>query len=126
MFAISVDRGNNVLLVEFSGTLTSADLMGFGAVVLDFIAKEGPIRRIMDLSAVEQVNIRQGTLVHRAKTTPAALLGSVHVAPTDFLFGLCRMYMTNQEHLGVASPIVRSRALAYDALALDKPDFQPL
>lgn len=100
------------------------------AVVRAFVEKEGPIRRILDLTAVETIAIPDSVAVHRAKTQPVTTdntVARVMVAPTDFLFARCRQFAAFQETQGVAQPpIVRSRALAYAELGLSDPDFQPI
>lgn len=130
MFAISVDRAHNVPLVEFSGTLTDADLSDAEAGVLAFQEKEGLARRIMDLTAVMLIDIPDKVLVERARSRPvnaANTIARVYVVPTAYLFGICRLFTSYQAAQGVAQPpIVRSRSEAYVELHLSEPDFQPI
>lgn len=128
MFVLSVDRRQNVLLVEFSGTMTDVDFEGAEAGILAFIAREGPARRIMDLTAVEVWDVPDALMVQRAKTRPlTSSLARVVVAPTDYLFAICRMFTSYQATQDIEHPpIVRSRTLAYAELGLSDPDFRPV
>ena len=54
-------------------------------------------------------------------------LARVVVAPTDYLFAICRMFTSYQATQDIEHPpIVRSRTLAYAELGLSDPDFRPV
>jgi hypothetical protein len=129
MLVLSVDREARVLLAELSGHLTHLDFSNLERGALAFIAREGPVRQLIDLAGVQSVAIAV-LLPNRASSRPITAANTplrVYVAPTDLLFGLCRMFAMQQEEQGTPpSLIFRTRESAYEALGLVHPRFQPI
>jgi len=130
MLAFSVDREANVLLAELSGTLTDLDLSNLETGTRAFIEKAGPVRRLIDLAGVHTVDIPTEHLRTRALTRPITAADTplrVYVAPTDLLFGLCRMFTMQQAaQVTPTTLVLRTRESAYDVLGIVHPRFRPI
>jgi hypothetical protein len=126
LFTLSINPCRTALLAEFSGMLRHADLVQTESA-MRAQEKAGPLGRILDFSNVTVVAIPPEKLAERAAQHPALPANApphIHVAPTDYLFGLCRLYAARAG--APDSSVVRSRADAYDALKLVSPVFHPL
>jgi hypothetical protein len=123
------ERSHRVLLVRMGAELSEQTLAALDAAVRAFAAAHGACRGLLDLSPVERVTIPSAVIAAHGRR-PARLAGQrrVLVAPTDALFGICRMFGANQDTTtrGDAPDVVRTLAEAYALLGLVDPDFQPL
>ena len=73
------------------------------------------------------------TVRHAARVTITGLAARpashtrVFIVPRPEMFGMARLYTAHNTMAGSAAPsLVKSRAEAYAALALQEPDFQPI
>ena len=93
----------------------------------DFAAMHGNCAGIVDLSAVEKVDV-DIAYVRAFGGSPRVMAGAqrVIVAPKDEVFGVVRLYGLHQSGSQGEEPmVVRDLQAAYDLLALKDPDFQP-
>src|SRR5690242_17223020 len=111
MVRLSFEPRHKVMLVEFSGTLTMADMVRHDELVRRFIAVQAePAPGIADFSAVEKIGITIDHISGRAQQ-PQIKAGQrrIYVAPTPEKYGLCRMFASLQAARGAQEPeIVRS------------------
>ena len=118
-----------ILLVQFTGALSSENLNGLDSEVVAFVKKEGaPKGFVIDCSKVEEVSVPTGEFVRRGqRNSVVADQDRVYVMPREDMFGLGRMFGTYQRMVGKKEPIVvKTLTEAFDALKLDDPNFQPL
>jgi hypothetical protein len=127
MVRLYFEPRHKVMLVDFSGTLTMADLVQHDELVRRFVAAQAqPVPGIADFSRVEKLGITIEHISGRAQQ-PQIKAGQrrIYVAPTPEKYGLCRMFASLQVARGATEPeIVRSLAEAYDLLGLEDPKFQ--
>jgi hypothetical protein len=121
------DPSYRVLLVKPGPALTQPVILDMYAAAGRFVAARGAYRGILDLAAVECVDVSNAFVVYQAHAIPA-LAGQRRVlaAPSDELFGLCRMFAAHQESQGDGPAVVRSLAEAYALLDIATPDFCPI
>ncbi len=95
------ERKQGVLLVKFGRALTRETLAEMQDAVRRFAAAEGPCHGILDLSAVEEVNVASDFIAAFGRQR-AVLHGRrrILVAPKDEVFGLSRMFGLNQAETG--------------------------
>src|SRR5258708_22102184 len=119
-FELLFDTQARVLLIRFGSRLTPALLADMQATARRFVASNGSCRGIIDFSAVAEVDLPSGFLASLARQKPV-LAGHrrVIVAPSELVYGLTRMFGTQQDAaIGEAPEVVRSLQEAYDALGL--------
>jgi len=127
MVRLYFEPRHKVMLVEFSGTLTMADMVQHDELVRRFVAAQPePVPGIADFSPVEKMGITIDHISGRAQQQQIkAGQRRIYVAPSPEKYGLCRMFASLQAARGATEPeIVRSLQEAYDLLGLDAPKFQ--
>ena len=126
-FALLFDRKHKVVLVRFRRAFTRQALEEMVQATRDFAAIHGNCSGIVDLSAVEKVDVDIAFL-RAFGGSPRVMAGAqrVIVAPKDEVFGVVRLYGLHQSGSQGEEPmVVRDLQAAYDLLALKDPDFQP-
>ena len=126
-FQLLFDQRYRVVLVRLGPNLTGAVLHDMREAVGRFVAANGACPGIMDFSPVERIDVPSATVVEYGRKAPA--LGDhkrVFVAPTDALFGLCRMLWAYRDRQGFAPEIVRNLPDAFAALGISDPVFAPV
>lgn len=128
MLVLLFDRQHRVLLARFSGALTVNDLAQSDVGAKAVLAREGPVRSILDFTEVDAIDVPSAEIAFRGSRP--ALMGDqtrVYVVPRPELFGLARMYSTYHGHSGGTEPLlVATFADALRALAIEDPDFEPV
>ncbi len=96
--------------------------------VLMTLGKEGPLRGIIDLSAVDAVDIPGDRLMERARQPPmAAGHERIFVATTPSALGFAHAYAALQRDFGGVGPrIIGTRSEACRLLGVTDPTFEPL
>jgi hypothetical protein len=127
---LKFESERRILLVQFTGALSSENLNGLDAEVVAFVKKEGaPKGFVIDCSNVDEVSVPTGEFVRRGQRSANVVADQerVYVMPREDMFGLGRMFGTYQRMVGKKEPIVvKTLTEAFDALKLDDPNFQPL
>ncbi len=133
MVRLLFEPRHKVILLEFSGTFTLAELAQADALVSDFMAgrtQDVPAQGmpgIADFTRIEKVDVTSEQLRGRAQQ-PQLRRGQrrIFVAPTPLGFGLCRMFATFQATRGNVEPeIVKSMEEAFTLLGIADPRFAP-
>jgi hypothetical protein len=129
MLRISFERKYRVLLASFSGAFTPDDIALLNATVADFRKSQGPVRGIVDMTAVEVIGVTLEDMTRAARGQPQIMAGQdrVYVIPQTLLFGMGRLFGTYQGLAGFTEPhVVRTMPEACEILGLVDPDFQPV
>lgn len=118
---------HKVLLTEFSGTLTLADLAHGDRLVAGFMARRGEVMPgILDFSRVDRIDMSSEQVSGRGHQ-PQMKRGQrrIMVATSPEAYGLSRMFAAFQAAHGNAEPeIVRSLQEAFSRLGLEDPHFE--
>lgn len=129
MVRLLFEPARKVLLAEFSGTLTLADLARGDGLVARLMARRGEIMPgILDFSRIDRIDITSEQLIGRGHQ-PQMKRGQrrILVATSSESYGLSRMFAAFQAAQGNTEPeIVRSVAEAFSRLGLEDPRFEPV
>ena len=134
MVRLLFEPRHKVILLEFSGTLTLAELARADALAGDFIAGRAQdmpaqdLPGIADFTRIEKIDVTSEQLSGRAQQ-PQLRRGQrrILVATTQVGYGLCRMFAAFQAARGNAEPeIVRSMQEACTLLGIADPRFEPV
>jgi hypothetical protein len=129
MLSLAFERTHKVLLVQFSGIMTSEDLHSLDTEVVAFLKKEGPAQGfIIDCSSVEDFKVPTAEFVRRGqRTSMVDEIDRVYVMPSADLYGMGRLFGTYQRISGKREPlIVKTLVEAFTALNLTDPRFEPV
>lgn len=128
LYTMQFDSLNRVLMARVEGVLTLSDVIGINADAALFVERESVVRFLLDLSAVDVIDIPQAVFVERARQRAALPVEDrVCVASTPLVFGMARLYAAHQGLTGNREPIiVGSMDEAYQTLNLVDPEFRPL
>jgi hypothetical protein len=133
MVRLLFEPRHKVILLEFSGTFTLAELARADALVGGFMAgrtQDMPAQDmpgIADFTRIEQIDVTSEQLSGRAQQ-PQLRRGQrrVLVASTQVSYGLCRMFAAFQAARGNIEPeIVRSMQAACALLGIEDARFEP-
>ena len=128
MLTLTYERTARVLLASFSGIFSSDDLYDLDLASADIVLMEGPVRSILDFTAVQTVAVPATLLIQRGRQ-PQIFSGqrSAIVAPQNEVYDLARSYANLQRDFGNVEPlVVQSFDEALRAFHLKTPKFQPL
>jgi hypothetical protein len=123
-----LDRKNMIFRVTLEGRVTDSELKDCYEATRDYAVKTESRSAILDLSRVGLAEVSSGTLREIANSPP--ILGDpalrIIVAPSDYLFGLARMFQTIGEKTRLGVHVVRSLDQAYALLGATSPEFERL
>lgn len=122
------DAARRILLIRFGRSLTQPALAEMQTAAQAFAARMGGCDAVIDFSEVTEVDVPSRYLASLAQQKPV-LAGHrrIIVAPKEVVFGLSRMFGTQQHAVtGEAPAVVRTLREAYDALGVGEPDFKPV
>ncbi len=128
MFQLLFDPTHNVLMTRLYGILVEPDITLRDKAVGRFVARHGLARGIMDYTSVEAVDVPIEVVVRRSAGR-ALLQGQarVIVAPREPVWAINRVFAAHSLYRRGDEPLlVRSLDAAYQALAIDKPAFEPV
>jgi hypothetical protein len=127
MLTLAFDRANRVLRVTVSGIFASAEMEELDRVVIDFLAREGPVRGIYDYTDVEAFAVPHSRLVQRAQQ-PAIMRDQRVMVASRIAGGEgARTFARHQQEAGEKSAVlVHSLEEAYAVLDLEQPRFEPI
>src|SRR5688500_7157621 len=110
MLSVFCETRQRLLLAEFSGLLTLADLQRLAVIARHFVEDKGTVPTITNLSAVTAIDVPSNAIAVMGRAAP--IMGEqwrVYVAPTSEAFGMGRLYATYQSMAGFKPPkLVRS------------------
>ncbi|MCX7364649.1 MAG: hypothetical protein NTV97_22815 [Alphaproteobacteria bacterium] len=114
-------------MVRVTGLFSSEDIEIHDSTVLSFLAREGEVRGIYDLSAVETVAVPASKAVQRGQAPSIIATRVVVVAPHSAGMDFVRIVREQQRLAGHREPIlVETLEEAYLALELADPRFEPV
>ena len=119
------DRANRVLRVTITGVFASVDMEALDRLVIDALARDGPMRGIFDFLDVEAFAVPMSRLIQRAQQ-PAIMTDRVFVASRVQGGEGARLFGRYQREAGLREAIiVRTLEEAYRVLRLKRPRFEP-
>lgn len=120
------DRDHRVLLVVLEDDVQDQEMLEIEAEIKIHIENLKPTSGITDASTVTTFNVSSHTIRTLARRPSPYSQGnrSFLVAPTDYLFGMARMYQISGDREGMQ--VVRSREEALAALGVQNPRFERL
>jgi hypothetical protein len=126
MLQLAFDRASRVLRVTVTGIYASADMEALDRMVIDALAREGPMRGIFDYSEVEAFAVPMSRLVQRAQQ-PAIMRDQRVIVASRVQGGEgARAFGRYQREAGEREAIiVRNLQEAYKVLRLKQPRFEP-
>ncbi|MBS0523450.1 MAG: hypothetical protein JSS04_07410 [Proteobacteria bacterium] len=123
---LAFDRKNRVLHVIVSGIFGSEDVDELDNVVVEFVARHGPVRGIFDYSDVDAIAVPDSRLAERAQQ-PSAIEQRVVVASRVMGGARARAYQGYRREAGQRQAvIVDSLDEACAFLDLRNPRFEPV
>jgi hypothetical protein len=129
MVRLLFEPRHNVMLAEFSGVLTLADLARGDMLAAGLMARRGEVMPgILDFSRVDRIDISSEQVSGRGQQ-PQMKRGQrrILVATTSEAYGLGRMFAAFQAAQGNVEPeIARNLQDAYSRLGLEDPRFEPV
>jgi hypothetical protein len=125
MLNFAFDHKHRVLLVTVYGIFVSEDLDESDRAILDFVAREGAVRTIIDYTPVQAMAVPETRLAERAQQ-PLFLPDRILVAPGE-LGATARAYGILQAEAGrKQAAVVEVLEEAYTLLGLRNPQFEPV
>jgi hypothetical protein len=126
MFTLAFEYSHRVLLARFAGIFTPEDITGLDRALIAFVAREGAVRSLLDLSGIEGIAVPHTLLAERARLPPILPNHErVIVAPHPEAHDLVRAYASQKHDFGHLEPrVVLSLWDAYQLLGLERPDFR--
>jgi len=126
MLRLAFDRKNRVLQVTVSGIFGSEDMDELDNIVVEFVARHGPVRGIFDYSDVDAIAVPDSRLAERAQQ-PQAIEERVVVASRVMGGTRARTYQGYRREAGQRQAvIVETLGEAYTFLDLRNPRFEPV
>jgi hypothetical protein len=128
VFTFLFDAKNRVLLTRVTGIYSSEDIEAMSEATLRFVARQGAVRGVLDLSAVEAVAVSASRLAALAQRPSVLQDGErVYVTPQPEIYRLARHYADHQRMAGRGEPkVVTTLDAAYALLGLVDPQFEPV
>jgi len=127
-FILDFDAKHRILRVTLEGQLTDTILLGSYVAAAGYVASHPPCRGIVDFSAVTNFEVSSAGLRQLAEHAPAFPAASMRVlvAPSDFLYGMMRMFQIVGEEVRPNLHVVRTMDEAYRLLRVKSPEFGPM
>jgi hypothetical protein len=124
---LEFDARSAVLRVTVEGLVTDESLLECYAIVAKYFASHPPCRGILVLSKTK-FEVSSNTIRRLAGAVPAFPAGymRVFVTPTDFVYGMGRMFQMLSEKSRPDLHVVRTLEEAYRLLELESPKFGPV
>ena len=127
-FVVDFDARNKVLRVTLEGRVTDEIMLDAYATVAKYAASRGPCRGITNVLPVTKFEVSSNAIRQMASSTPAFPIGYMRilVAPSDYIFGMARMFQMLGDRTRPDLQIVRTLDEAYRLLQIDSPEFTPV
>ena len=122
------DVENKILLIVPEGEIVAQDVATFNDDIRRRASELKPVGAIIDCSAVSGFNL-PGEVLRKAAQPPAPFPAETPrfvVAPTDYLFGMARMYELSASRPKEMLKVVRSMEEALARLGVQNPRFARL
>ncbi len=119
---------HKILLTVMEGEIEGAEIQTINQDMRARIVRMQPAAGISDLTGVTNFNV-PGEIMRSAALQPPPFSSETPrfiVAPTDFLYGMSRMYELVADCPQGKLQVVRIRQEALSALAVSNPKFEPI
>ena len=124
-YRFEFDVEHKILLIVLEGEMVARDVESFQGEIQKRVREFDPVGAIADFSAVTRFDA-PGDALRKAALQPAPFPSTTPrfiVAPTDFLFGMARMYELAANRPNEMLKVVRSMAEALNGLGVQNPTF---
>ena len=127
-FSFEFDAGHRILRARLVGRITDAELRETYDRLFHWVPVVKPAAVIFDGSEILKFDVSSETVRYLAFSDPPVPAGAPRfvVAPTDFFFGMVRMFQILGEEKRPDLRVVRSAAEAYRELGIAELHFEPL
>lgn len=127
-FVLEFDAESRILRVTLEGRLTDTILLASYEAAAGYVASHPPCRGIVDFSGVTNFEVSSAGMRQLATSAPAFPTASMRVlvAPSDFLFGMMRMFQILGEKTRPNLHVVHTIDEAYRLLQVESPEFGPV
>ena len=124
-YRFDFDVEHKLLLIVLEGNILARDVELFNGHIRQRVDELKPVGAIADFSAVTSFNVAGDALRHAASQpapfpveTPRYI-----VAPTDYLYGMARMYQLAANRPHEKLQVVRTMKDAFSELGVPNPNF---
>lgn len=127
-YRFEFDVEQKILLIVMEGEIQTREVEDFNYLVGKYVRELEPDGAIADLSSVTKFQVA-GEIIRAAAAHPSAFPAETPrylVAPTDYLFGLARMYQLAADRPKDKLKVVRTMQEALAGLGVKSPKFAPL
>jgi hypothetical protein len=120
-FRFEFDEDRRVLCAIFTGKFSVADFQSAGTEIRWHISNRNPVAEIWDYSEVTSFDISSNEIRQMANAPPTHPPGLPEfiVAPSDYLYGMMRMFQVLSETIRHGLRVIRTREEAYGILRTD-------
>ena len=126
MLSVAFDGQNRVLRITVTGIFASDDLEELDRIVIEFLARHGPVRGIFDYTNVEAFGVPESRLAQRAQQPPIPP-ERVYVASRLTGGEGARVFGRYQRDAGQKeAALAATLEEAYALLGLRNPRFEPV
>jgi hypothetical protein len=128
-YSFEFDPVNAILQTRFSGQVTDELLRSYYFAAGKLAARMHPRAAILDLTDAASFEVSPQTLRDLAREAPAlpdVTAPRFVIAPTDYLYGMARMFQLLGEETRPLLHVVRSRNEVFAALGVPEPKFEPV
>jgi hypothetical protein len=128
-YRFDYDSTNRILRCRFEGRLTAEELANYLRIVGQYVAQTGPRGGITDLSAVTFIKATPEGVRRLANLKPAVPLMNrprVVLAPSDYTYGMARMFEIEAVDVRPNLHVVRTLKEAQAILGVQEFRFEPI
>ncbi len=128
-YLFEFDSAHRVLRCTMTGLVTDEGLCEYCKAAANHVQRRDPAASILNLTQVSSIEISSVTIRNLASSSPSpqcASLPQFIVAPSDYGYGMARMFQLWGGRVRPGLQVVRSLAEAYEAIGLEEPHFEPI
>jgi hypothetical protein len=128
-FHFEFDSTNRILRCGFSGQVTDGDLVDFYRMAMLLAESLDPLTGIIDFSSVTDLKATPLTIRELAAFPPVMPQRDrirVIIAPSDYVFGMVRIFEIEGEATRPSLHVVRSAREAWAIIGIEKPEFKSI
>jgi len=128
-YLFEFDSAHRVLRCTMTELVTDEDLCEYCKAAAKHVQRRDPAASILNFTQVSSIEISSVTIRNLAASSPSpqcASLPQFIVAPSDYGYGMARMFQLWGRQVRPELQVVRSLAEAYEAIGLEEPHFEPI
>jgi len=128
-YLFEFDSAHRVLRCTMTEPVTDEGLCEYYKAAANHVQRTDPAASILNLTQVSSIEVSSVTIQNLAGSPPSpqcASLPQFIVAPSDYGYGMARMFQLWGGRVRPGLQVVRSIAEAYEAIGLEEPQFEPI